>query len=111
MEEDRAVVARHLEELALPLQTMVTEKIAEVKKQQEELGVKMQGLARDLEKVESVLPPSELDELIDKITAYCERVDGCRKRVAAVSKRADTMLVKLNRNRAQPKAGTLIDLT
>lgn len=111
MDEARSVVSQKMEELALPLQTIVSEKITEVKKQQNELAAKMEELGKDLEKVESVLPPSELDGLIEKINSYCDRVETCRRRVAAVSKRADVMLNKLARARPQPKSGTLIDLT
>ena len=111
MEEKRAAVAKAIEEMTKPMEEIVTENIAKVKAQQQELSEKIQQLASDLEHVQSVLPPSNLEDLVARINTYCDRIEGCRKRVVNVSKKADTLLARLSRTKGQPKFGTLIDLS
>lgn len=112
MEENRSALAGEMEVLFRPLEEIVNDKIKLVREQQTDLGEKMENLARDLEKVESLLPPSELDELIDKLNSFSDRIENCQTRIRNVTKRADAMLAKLAKPKNNgPKTGTLIDLS
>jgi hypothetical protein len=110
-EEDARIVAAEMARLALPLEQVVTDKIEQARKEQAVIIEKILDLTKDLEKVESVMPESNLENVTAKFNEYSDRLEGCRKRVQAVKKRADAMLSKLGKPKSQPKIGVLIDLS
>jgi ubiquinone biosynthesis protein UbiJ len=93
------VIAEELVTLTQPLETIVANRLERVKREQAIVLQKLTALARDAEAIEGILPDSDLGPLTDKINELCDRVDSCRRRVAAVSKRADALTSKLAKSK------------
>lgn len=115
MDDHHAALSVEMQNMVKPLDELVTENIAKAKGQQSELNDKIRDMTLALERVESVLPLAELDDVIERINAVCDRFDNCKRRVVTVARRADGMMTKLLKPKVQaptPTAGidTLIDI-
>jgi uncharacterized coiled-coil DUF342 family protein len=97
----QGLVHNEMHTLIRPLDVLFANRIEKAKVDQEELIAKIEALGHDLESIEGLLPPSDLDEYTTKINRYCDRIDALKKRIVALNRRADTLLVKLAKPKGQ----------
>jgi chromosome segregation ATPase len=83
--------------LVHPLEGLVVNRIEKVKTEQGELLEKISALTREFEIIESALPQTSLEKVTDTINNYCDRIENLRRRIAAVTKRAEAILTRTSR--------------
>jgi hypothetical protein len=90
-----------------PLEGLVANRLEKVKTEQAELLEKISALTHEFEVIESSLPQTDLEAVTDTLNGYCDRIDNLRRRVAAVTKRAELIIAKPARPRLQAKLDSL----
>lgn len=108
-EQYKAVLSKEIANLNAPIEKLTIEQLNKAKEQQNSVLQKMKELSNSLEEIESILPPSNLQETTDKINQLCLRIERCRSRIQRVNKRAEIMLSNLSKAKAQPKTGKCTD--
>jgi chromosome segregation ATPase len=96
-----ATLKEELLALIHPLEGLVANRLEKVKTEQAELLEKISVLVHEFEAIESSLPQTDLDAVTDTLNGYCDRIEKLRKRVAAVTKRAESILTKPAKPRLQ----------
>lgn len=109
-EEYKAVLTKEITDLSAPIEKLTVEQLKKAKEQQSSVLQKMKELTDSLQEIESILPPSNLQETTDKINQLCSRIELCRARIQRVNKRAEAMLSNLSKSKSQSKSGKLIEL-
>lgn len=108
-EQYKAVLTNEIANLQAPIEKLTIEQLKKAKEQQASVLQKMKDLSDSLQEIESILPPSNLQETTDKINQLCFRIERCRSRIQRVNKRAETMLSNLSKAKTPQKTGKLID--
>lgn len=106
-EQYKTVLSNEIVNLTAPIEKLTTKQLKKAQEQQLSVLQKMKELSNSLQEIESILPPSNLQETTDKINQLCLRIEQCRSRIQRVNKRAELMLNNISKT--QQKTGKLIE--
>lgn len=108
-DENHRILAEAILKSTKPLEKITAEQIIKAKEEHALVLEKMSELIEQFSLIEKELPPSNLEEYTNRINSVCDRLEACKLKVKRVIKRADNMIIQLNKPIPQPKTGNLID--
>ena len=95
MSESKEVLHTEILSHCTSLESVTDKQVASIKKDQEQLVLKIKELFEKLQEASKKLPQNEFKFDAIRINGYCSRLEICAEKIKQINKRCDKMIEKL----------------